>query len=639
MRHADIKGPLLRTLQRKWTRVFAGIVWTGLAVGCAELFAASAQMTIALPSAPTRTEQFAARELAKYLALSADVKTTIVAAPVKHTASDGVFWVGNLSDRDRLAKNGFPLDRLRDAKLQDDGVCIDGDGKHAILVGQGERGAMNAVYTYLENVVGCHWPDPGQEFVPKADDWMPAPFHIVVKPQFTYRGIAIHDGACNKEYFAKILDWLAKNRMNGFQIFPNHYDLVRPHVLDLILDRGLMPNIGGHSREHFLASGKYRPEHPDWFATSHGVKTGQLCYSNFDSVPTYASNVVEYLKARPEITMVSLWPNDGYGFCECPRCKAVAGNGSDLLLAYVNKVAERVHAELPHVKIEFLAYIHYLSAPARVKPLPYVVPTYCEHYGSIGQRDHFHPITQNLASNRCLREELEKWISISTQVTQFSYYGDDCIKRFLYHPIPEVIVADYRYYANAGLAGNFVLFTNPESWWSHAATGYACARSAWDRDLDSKRIEADYYRSLYGPAAEAMQRHADEVRSLYTFGISSADAEDRDARLRKYADAIQRARASLDLAKSQAANSYALERIRKLRAATDYLELWFQILCDQQWLSVEKSARLQKQILDNIDRALKLEIVVQDDGRVCDTAAQTLKRIRHEVAAIAPNTP
>ena len=146
-----------------------------------------------------------------------------------------------------------------------------------------------------------------------------------------------------------------------------------------------------------------------------------------------------------------------------------------LTFGLVNRVAERVHAEVPGVKCEFLAYIHYLTAPTHVKPLPYVVPTFCEHYGSIGARDHFHPITDDRAANKRLREELEKWISVSRQVTEFSYYGDDCIKRFLYRPIPDVIVADYRYYERVKLAGHFVLSTNPEDWWSHAVTLYACA--------------------------------------------------------------------------------------------------------------------------------------------------------------------
>jgi hypothetical protein len=592
--------------------------------------AASHEATIMLPSAPTRIERFAASELSKYLAKAIDVNATIVTGKTNTLVGGNIFWVGNLMEDDRLAKDGFPIAKLRGVKLVEDGVCIDGDGQQVILTGRGCRGALAAVYTYLENVLECHWPEPGQETVPKLVEWKPATIHLIVNPPFAFRGIAIH-GACSKEHFAQLVDWLAKNRMNAFQLHPSQYDGVRAYVLDAVLDRGLMPNIGGHSREDFLSTAKYRPGHPDWFATNQGVKTEQLCYSNHESVAMYAANVVAYLKSHPEIAMVSVWPKDGYGFCECPRCKVATGNGADLLLTYLNQVAEKVHAEMPGVTIEFLAYIHYLAAPTHVKPKSYVVPTFCEHYGSLGARDHFHAITDNREANRRLREELDKWISVSGQVTQFSYYGDDCIKRFLYRPIPDVIVADYHYYKSVGLAGHFVLLTNPESWWSHAVTLYACARAGWDRNLGVRQIEADYYRSFYGLAAEAMKNHAAILVALHEVKPATANTQQHNASLRKYAAGISKANACLDRAQATNPNSYVAERIRKLRIATDYLGLWFQIQCDIQRFWADKSPELRSRILANIDRALQLEVITQDDARSYRNGALVLNALRQQI--------
>jgi hypothetical protein len=636
---SQVNGDVMTVIASYGKSLVAGITCACLTFMGVQAMAATREVTIVLPSAPTRIERFAAKELSKYLAAAAEVKASIVTDAPKSTVAGGIFWVGNLTEDDRLSHCGFPLAKMGAAKLAEDGVCVVGDAQQVLLVGQGKRGALSAVYTYLENVIGCHWPEPGQDFVPKLSDWKPAPVHLVVNPPFAFRGIAIH-GACSKEYFSQIVDWLAKNRMNAFQVFPGHYDWVHEQVIEAVLDRGLLPNIGGHSREYYLPTAKYRPEHPDWFATNQGKKTEQICYSNFDSVPTYAANVVAYLKSHPEIAMASLWPNDGYGFCECARCKAAAGNGADLLLAYVNRVAEKVHAEVPGVKFEFLAYIHYLTAPTHVKPLPYVVPTFCEHYGSIGARDHFHPITDDRAANRRLREELEKWISVSRQVTEFSYYGDDCIKRFLYRPIPDVIVADYRYYERVKLAGHFVLSTNPNDWWSHAVTLYACARASWDRDLDARQIEANYYQSLFGSAAEAMQKHAailgalHEQHAVVLANSTSASAEQHAARLRQYAEGIRDAKACLELAQSTHPNPYATERIRKLRIATDYLDLWFQIQCDQhRFVYAEKSAQLRDRILANVDRALKLDVITQEDVRGCGQGTAVLDSIRKFVAA------
>src|SRR5207253_2512122 len=99
---------------------------------------------------------------------------------------------------------------------------------------------------------------------------------------------------------------------------------LRPSALDGLLSRGLMPNIGGHSREYFYPAAKYLPGHPEYFALRNGTRQGasQLCYSNHDSIPEYAANVVTYLKANPEVRIIGLWPSDGRAFCQCNLCKS-----------------------------------------------------------------------------------------------------------------------------------------------------------------------------------------------------------------------------------------------------------------------------------------------------------------------------
>jgi hypothetical protein len=607
---------------------FVVVVLTITLLSASSTVAAEARIVLALT--PTRVERFAAAELKKYLAAAAGVHAEIVTADAKvSTTQQYVFWVGNLTEPDGLPKKGFPADALQSAQLNQDGVCVDSGVERAILLGRGSRGALAAVYTYLERVLGCHWPEPGEDFVPKLVKWRPAPVRLIVNPTFSFRGVAIH-GKCNKEYFALLVDWLAKNRMNAFQLHPGHYDAVRSHVLDAVLDRGLMPNIGGHSREDYLPTIKYQKEHPNWFAKTSDPNSKQLCYSNHESTSTYAANVVAYLKTHPEIAIVSLWPNDGYGFCECARCKASPNKGSDLLLSYVNRVAEKIHAQVSDVKIEYLAYIHYVSAPKYVKPLPYVTPIYCENYGSIGDRDHFHPITDDRSANKALRRELEKWIALSSQATEFSYYGDDCLKRFLYCPISEVIVADYRYYRKAGLAGNFVLLTNPESWWSHAMTLYACARAAWDAELDTQEIENDYYESLYGPAGKAMRQHAMALAALHAFPMTFATAEQHRVSLERYSQGIREAMAAMDRAQATQPRPYVQERIRKLRIDTEYAALWYQTQCDIERYWIERSPALKERIIASLDRALKLEVIVQDDLSGYRSASSLLSRFREQ---------
>ena len=212
---------------------------------------------------------------------------------------------------------------------------------------------------------------------------------------------------------------------------------------------------------------------------------------------------------HPEIGVVGLWPSDGYGFCECDRCKA--GPTTDILLDYINDVATRVHAQFPKVKVEFLSYIHYTVPPVTVKPLPYVVPTYCEYRS----RNQFHPITEDRASNANCRHQLEQWVKVSNQATVYSYYADDVMKRFLYQPVSDVVLSDLQYYRRIGVAGNSVLMMNPQSWWAHGPHMYAYAKAAWDSTTALDEVSKDYLVSLYGRTADPMQAHQQAARDLF----------------------------------------------------------------------------------------------------------------------------
>jgi hypothetical protein len=610
------------------------------------------EATIILPSDPTRVEKFAGAELAKYLAAATGCQARVINGAAGST-NGPVFWVGNMTEEGRLDHDRFPLARLGDAQLIDDGICIDGSPQQTLLVGKGERGALNAVYTYLERAVGCQWPEPGRDSIPHVDNWQPPQLRLVVNPQFFWRGIANHGRYASKEFFLVWADWMAKNRMNSFQLFPEIYEPMRPFVIDAILDRGLMANIGGHSREFFLSSKKYQTEHPNWFATENGRHTDQVDYNNYDSVPTYAESVVAFVKKYPEVKIASLWPVDGFGFGELKLSKG--GNATDVLLAYVNKVAEGVHAEVPDLKFEFLAYVMYTAAPLITKPEPYVIPTFCEHYGRpapIGSRDHWRPISDNSASNKTLRDELKKWIGMSSEVTEFSYYGDDCIKRFLYHPVADVMVGDCHYYHSIGLAGNFVLFTNPQSWWSHAVTAYAYAQAAFDGDLTQDQIEDNYYKATYGPAAQAMHQHAIDLIAIYDvsplamdplghndLGAMDAKGKNYEELLQQYADVVAKANKDLDDALAVAPDDWVKARISKLRAATEYLDLWYQIQCGEAELTKTRSSALKAHVLDLMDKYLKNEVIAKDDAEAINTAHTVLNAAKKRVTDLVCDRP
>jgi hypothetical protein len=330
------------------------------------------------------------------------------------------------------------------------------------------------------------------------------------------------------------------------------------------------------------------------------------------------------LKSHPEIGVVGLWPSDGFGFCECDRCKA--GPTTDILLEYINDVAKRVHAEFPRVKVEFLSYIHYTIPPETVKPLPYVVPTYCEYRS----RNQFHPITDDRASNANCRRQLEQWVKVSNQATVYSYYADDVIKRFMYRPVPDVVRDDLQYYQRIGVAGQSVLMMNPQSWWAHGPHMYAYAKFAWNATSTLDGTGKDYLVSLYGRAADSMRAHQQSTRDLFStefdsgqtgeeilssFRIKKFEAAHEHLNPGRFSQAISRMRASLAAAKSASTDHWVLQRIGILDQDAQLMECIYGILNEAAAFKADKNDVRKDHVRALITSVGANSVATQDDIR------------------------
>src|SRR4051812_15641388 len=164
---------------------------------------------IVLAGNASRIDKFAATELQRCLVTALNWNVNITDEK-QASPDESVIFVGSL-DSDILGASGFPRTANEVAlTLEDEGVCLKGDGKIVALVGKGPRGGLYAVYEFLEKVVGCHWPEPGREIVPHLST-LDLKIDRVHNPTFNYRGVALH-GPCRNQFYHEIIDWLAKNR-------------------------------------------------------------------------------------------------------------------------------------------------------------------------------------------------------------------------------------------------------------------------------------------------------------------------------------------------------------------------------------------------------------------------------------------
>ncbi|MDD4016404.1 MAG: DUF4838 domain-containing protein [Kiritimatiellae bacterium] len=88
----------------------------------------------------------------------------------------------------------------------------------------------------------------------------------------------------------------------------------------------------------------------------------QPCYSNPRTAEIAAANILKYLREHPDTPSIGLGINDNGGFCECENCAQANGaegrgrNKSEVYFKWVNRVAEAVAKEFPHVYFGLLAY-------------------------------------------------------------------------------------------------------------------------------------------------------------------------------------------------------------------------------------------------------------------------------------------
>ena len=152
------------------------------------------------------TLRFAAQELARYLRLATGTTLPIVA----DDRLDGKEAVLRLCLEGAA---GSPADFTAD-----DRFSIEPEGRGYRLCGSNPRSVLFAVYRYLREL-GFRWLRPGArgEIVPKLTAPIRQGIRIRAAPDCRYRTICI-EGAASREHVIDLIDWQAKQGMNGYFI-------------------------------------------------------------------------------------------------------------------------------------------------------------------------------------------------------------------------------------------------------------------------------------------------------------------------------------------------------------------------------------------------------------------------------------
>ena len=372
---------------------------------------------------------------------------------------------------------------ITQGKIGFDGFIIKSVPDGVVIAGRTPLGTEHAVYHFAEEVLGIHWysaEDNGPTIPRRATVSIPR-LALTVKPDFAWRG----------QYYSIITNYLTddiKANRDAWWTFNRLWGI-----------SGLM----AHIYSGFVPNSLF-DSHPEYFALIDGKRTRgdinvQRCLSNPDVLQLAIDFSAGQFEKYPDLRLTSLSGNDGGGWCECEKCKAMGPTQTHRTFAFANAVAEALEDRYPNRGFCVLAYQKTIEPPMDMKihrnVAPFIAPmSHCR----------VHPI-MSACSHAIDKRKI------------FSGWGELC-GRFFWYPYlnggpftgPGVITMaeEMRFARDQGCQGGFREHTaGPQANW--AMLNWMEVKLQWDVDLDPVKLRRQFIEGYYGQAA------ADEVERAY----------------------------------------------------------------------------------------------------------------------------
>ena len=438
------------------------------AVTLAQNGAAKAVIVVA-EDAP-EPERHAAAELADFLRQITDATFEI-----SHTSVAGKSSLLVGPTAARLADAGFSTDGLGA-----DGIIIRTIGDDLILAGGHPRGTLYAVYTFLDEHLGCRWWSSKVSTIPEKPTLTAGTLDVRYVPALEYRESFWFDALDG--------DWSVRNKCNGNS---NRLDDKRG---------------GRHRYEGFVHTfyplippDKYFEDHPEWFSEIDGKrshKRAQLCLTNEQMRAELVKNLKGRLHNHPGATIASVSQNDWRGNCQCDKCAAIEkeeGSPAGLMLRFVNAVAEDIEEDFPNVAISTLAYQYTRKPPKITKPRDNVIVRLCSIECSFSV-----PLSHE--RNSTFRDDIVGWSKISHRLYIWDY-TTNFRHHIMPHPNLRVLGTNVRFFVDHSVKGLFeqgAYTTNGAEMAELRA--WVLAKLLWDPTRDEQELVDEFIAGYYGPA-------------------------------------------------------------------------------------------------------------------------------------------
>ena len=481
----------------------------------------------------TDEEKLAAQELQSILEKISGAKLPIATADAKPRGT--LILLG--AEQARAQGLGAQID-----KLDKDGLICTVKGENLILTGQRARGALYAVYTFLESL-GCRWtmPGPAGELYPTLKT-VETKINVTQNPSHSQRY-----WWCTYGDAPGYAQWTLRNKGNYIRTIGDQY-IQQNHALSQALIWGAhqdkyrlkgatdkvtvkKKDANGNmvdqveEREKFIL-----PD--DYYARESGKPNfGVPNMSNPKVIDLYVDYDINNFKTHPGLQYMSISAEDGFVNDEHPETRKLDSNefdnfigaptATDRLLNFHNRVIARVVKEVPYAKFGMIVYSNNTTPPRLEQvnshmALVFAPLTICPLHNI---RD------PKCKTNRSYCQWFEDWMVQAKGAGAETYYYDYepmgyCWNMAMICPRWGIIGKNYPWFHQQGLNGHTT--QGYDDWASCGLDNYLMERLYWNVDEDYHAIIADYSKARFGAAAQAMidyynilEKRMDEIPDLY----------------------------------------------------------------------------------------------------------------------------
>jgi hypothetical protein len=513
-------------------------------------------------------EKTAAQELSSYLG-----KITQAVFPVvvesDTPASGPVISVGMTQ---RLA-HAFP--DLEVATLKPDSMVMKTQGQNLYLAGEGTRGTLYAVYSFVEDNCGVRWWTPFEEHVPRHAVLEVDIHERIYQPPFYFRetNSQIFNDTILRSNHLKLKDGLderlrfsvrSKNNGLALQTIPEEWG----GSLRLI-DMGQNPKVRNFQEyNHFISVDDFGRSHPEWFCERGGKRQSgarhlaQLCLSNQAMRREFLERAKKWVDSLPNRKLFVIMHNDNEYYCQCAKCAAIdeeEGSPSGSQTRFMNDIAEKLEEHRPGIEIWMDAYAYTTKPPKITRPRQNLGIILCTPIKS-----------QRVSEDQEFMAKWAEWKPISSKIMIWDYtvnFGS------FVNPWPNLrhLGPNIRTFQENGASGVFEqgnIFNSVTD--CEELKSWVISQMLWDPSRDADKRITEFVNGYYGTAAGPVMAYLDHIVE-HGGSIPGGLRGGESACAWLDLAAMNQATKLLDEARTKAAGDPALEeKIAKIRMTLDH---------------------------------------------------------------------